>query len=284
MDNASAVTDQFSTRNIHLNISALNAMSLIFWQNKKKKYFSFRESQITRNIHLCMMIKISRESSSALVNLNSGRHEFPLENSVTIFYWIFLWLNHYNSNQPDEHSSPFQSWISFSAPPLQWSWLEIRDAGIVGSPCFLLPEVHPGLEVWDASQLHQASYHILLVVAADVFLDLALALVWAGLAPQFLWFLLPSLLLLLQPQPSPPHPRLLLLHPPGHRLPHRAHHPPVPRRVVLNASWAQVVVSRNCPLVSSQAVVPDEQENMSALQSLESDRIALQVGSIKKVN
>jgi len=106
MDNASAVTDQFSTRDIHLNISALNAMSLIFWQNKKK-YFSFRESQITRNIHLCMMIKISRESSSALVNLNSGRHESPLENSVTIFYWIFLslnWtLNHYNSDQPDEH-------------------------------------------------------------------------------------------------------------------------------------------------------------------------------------
>ena len=156
MDNASAVTDQFSTRDIHLNISALNAMSLIFWQNKKKKYFSFRESQITRNIHLCMMIKISRESSSALVNLNSGRHEFPLENSVTIFYWT---LNHCNSDQPDEHSSPFQSLISFSAPLLQWSWLEIRDAGIVGSPCFLLPEVHPGLEVWDASQLHQASYH-----------------------------------------------------------------------------------------------------------------------------
>ena len=85
MDNASAVTDQFSTRDIHLNISALNAMSLIFWQNKKKKYFSFRESQITRNIHLCMMIKISRESFSALVNLNSERHESPLENSVTIF-------------------------------------------------------------------------------------------------------------------------------------------------------------------------------------------------------
>ena len=31
------------------------------------------------------MIKISRESFSALVNLNSGRHESPLENSVTIF-------------------------------------------------------------------------------------------------------------------------------------------------------------------------------------------------------
>ena len=77
MDNASAVTDQFSTRDIHLNISALNAMSLIFWQNKI--------SQITRNIHLCMMIKISRESFSALVNLNSERHESPLENSVTIF-------------------------------------------------------------------------------------------------------------------------------------------------------------------------------------------------------